>query len=273
MFCPKCGTQNLDRASYCSICGNNLYPFKQEIEKKGITGKLGKLGVPGFRSGKTWKMVLASLGYFFICLITFSVLAAFYFGGNIPETNEETSTALQKIQHTSSYIYTQDDIKEIDVLARWIAKNDAESIFFERYTINEGTTKLVMFPPYANTVVSIERLIKKYDEYSLTDINTMLYYNNVYTTVSGFQTHGYYSNNDVSDIHAIIEYDGGKICRGKIDSVESTTATNDIKNSYYETSISATFPCYSDVYIKNVKFVYIAGSDKVTFNVEMNKYK
>jgi len=31
-----------------------------------ITEKLGKAGIPGFRSGKKWKMLLASIGYLFI---------------------------------------------------------------------------------------------------------------------------------------------------------------------------------------------------------------
>lgn len=30
----------------------------------GITEKLGKMGIPGFRSGKKWKMAIAIFGYF-----------------------------------------------------------------------------------------------------------------------------------------------------------------------------------------------------------------
>lgn len=69
MYCPKCGTQNLDNASFCVKCGNNLSSIKPEIERKGITGMLGKMGIPGFRSGKKWKMVIATFGYFMMFLI------------------------------------------------------------------------------------------------------------------------------------------------------------------------------------------------------------
>lgn len=62
MFCQKCGTQNSDDDKFCSKCGNDLKSTIQ-AEKKGITGKLGKMGVPGFRSGKTWKMATATFVY------------------------------------------------------------------------------------------------------------------------------------------------------------------------------------------------------------------
>ncbi len=42
---------------------------KVQAERKGISGKLGKMGIPGFRSGKTWKMALATFVYFFIILV------------------------------------------------------------------------------------------------------------------------------------------------------------------------------------------------------------
>lgn len=69
MFCQKCGTENKDDVKFCSKCGNDLKSSKVETERKGITGKLGKMGIPGFRSGKTWKMGIAFIGYFFIIMI------------------------------------------------------------------------------------------------------------------------------------------------------------------------------------------------------------
>ncbi len=69
MFCQKCGTENKDDVKFCSKCGNDLKSTKVETERKGITGKLGKMGIPGFRSGKSWKMGLAFIGYFFIIMI------------------------------------------------------------------------------------------------------------------------------------------------------------------------------------------------------------
>jgi uncharacterized membrane protein YvbJ len=81
MYCSKCGTQNQDDATFCNKCGNNLSSI---TERRGITGKLGKMGIPGFRSGKSWKMVLASLVYFTVGISLFviiaAVIAAFVFG-------------------------------------------------------------------------------------------------------------------------------------------------------------------------------------------------
>ncbi|MDO9098909.1 MAG: zinc-ribbon domain-containing protein [Candidatus Methanoperedens sp.] len=47
MFCQKCGTQNLDDASFCVKCGNNFQSIKPEFEKKPIneTSRLSGLGI------------------------------------------------------------------------------------------------------------------------------------------------------------------------------------------------------------------------------------
>lgn len=68
MFCQKCGAQNPDDGKFCNKCGNELKSTVQ-AERKGISSKLGKMGIPGFRSGKTWKMALATFVYFFIILV------------------------------------------------------------------------------------------------------------------------------------------------------------------------------------------------------------
>ena len=71
MFCQKCGTQNSDDDKFCSKCGNDL-KSTVKAERKGISGKLGKWGIPGFRSGKTWKMAIATFVYvmFILALIS-----------------------------------------------------------------------------------------------------------------------------------------------------------------------------------------------------------
>lgn len=74
MFCQKCGTQNPDDGKFCSKCGNDLKSTIQ-AERKGISGKLGKMGIPGFRSGKTWKMAIAIFGYFGIFLILLALIS------------------------------------------------------------------------------------------------------------------------------------------------------------------------------------------------------
>ena len=56
MFCQKCGTQNPDDGKFCSKCGNDLKSTIQ-AERKGISGKLGKWGIPGslvLRIQNTW---------------------------------------------------------------------------------------------------------------------------------------------------------------------------------------------------------------------------
>jgi hypothetical protein len=114
MFCQKCGTENKDDGKFCSKCGNDLKSAKVEAERKGITGKLGKMGIPGFRSGESWKMILATLVYFFlgifILIVGSAVIAAFVFGlggtqtsaptlSIVASNHPDTSGADIKIQH------------------------------------------------------------------------------------------------------------------------------------------------------------------------------
>ncbi len=114
MYCQKCGTQNPDDTTFCSKCGNDLKSVKQEKERNGITGKLGKMGIPGFRSGKSWKMAVATLVYIFIgipiILIFLGFVSAFVFGIGGTQTSAptlsivasnypDTSGADIKIQH------------------------------------------------------------------------------------------------------------------------------------------------------------------------------
>ncbi len=84
MYCAKCGTENKDDGKFCSKCGNDLKSAKVETERNGITGKLGKMGIPGFRSGESWKMAFATLAYFFIgipiIIIFLAFISAFVFG-------------------------------------------------------------------------------------------------------------------------------------------------------------------------------------------------
>ncbi|MDD5457758.1 MAG: DUF4352 domain-containing protein [Candidatus Margulisbacteria bacterium] len=101
MFCQKCGTQNPDDGKFCSKCGNDLKSVKVETERKGITGKLGKMGIPGFRSGKTWKMTLATLVYLFIGIPIFSgFIAAFVFGVSSSDTNTPSASQVKTSEAT-----------------------------------------------------------------------------------------------------------------------------------------------------------------------------
>jgi hypothetical protein len=75
MYCSKCGSQNQDDATFCIKCGNNLISISPE--RKGIIGKLGKMGVPGFRSGKWWRMAIAIPIYLILALFLTAFIAAF----------------------------------------------------------------------------------------------------------------------------------------------------------------------------------------------------
>ncbi len=84
MFCQKCGTQNSDDDKFCSKCGNDL-KSTVKVEKKGIMSKLGQMGIPGFRSGKTWKMTIATFVYVMF------ILAIIYGSSNKPSSDGEAS--------------------------------------------------------------------------------------------------------------------------------------------------------------------------------------
>lgn len=105
MFCQKCGSQNPDDVTFCSKCGNNLKSVQVESERKGITGKLRKMGIPGFRSGTTWKMILAILVYIFIgipILLIFSgFISSLVFGVDETQTRAPMLNIL-----TSNYLDT-----------------------------------------------------------------------------------------------------------------------------------------------------------------------
>ena len=46
-----------------------------KVNKMSITEKLGKASIPGFRSGKKWKMAIAIFGYLFIALILLVIVS------------------------------------------------------------------------------------------------------------------------------------------------------------------------------------------------------
>lgn len=62
------------------IVGGLLAIRKGEEQKENrgdisLTEKLGKMGIPGFRSGKKWKMVVAIFGYFLIFIILLALVS------------------------------------------------------------------------------------------------------------------------------------------------------------------------------------------------------
>lgn len=200
--------------------------------------------------------------------------------------NEETGTSNNELDEISPInqevktpetlkIYNEDDVKRVVAEAKGMADNiEQKRSFYGKYTITKGNSYLVMFTPYANTVGTITRAIEKYDEYTLDDVRKLISRDNIYTTAFKITTSDYISSWDTSNVRAVIEDEEGNICRGKIDNVDSEIGEMDNNfNFNYETSISATFDCFSDMYNKNVNFIYIAGNSKVIFNVNMKNYK
>jgi hypothetical protein len=72
-----------------------------------IIEKLGKAGVPGFRSGKKWKIVIASIVYFFIIMnvlvISLAVVVSISSMGpaNIPATSTPEATEIKVVEESA----------------------------------------------------------------------------------------------------------------------------------------------------------------------------
>ncbi len=61
-----------------------------------LTERLGKMGIPGFRSGKTWKMIIATIGYIFIFMMLLAIISP----------TEEKTTPTAKIRPLVTQIAT-----------------------------------------------------------------------------------------------------------------------------------------------------------------------
>lgn len=124
MYCSKCGTQNPDDAGFCSKCGNNFISIdKTAIESKGIKVKLGKMGVPGFRSGKTWKMVLATFTYLWIGLV---FLAGF---------SEKSDQQIEPVPNqTYSQTQTTPSEKSTEIILKTYYMNNIMSGVYNQYS-------------------------------------------------------------------------------------------------------------------------------------------
>ena len=67
MFCTKCGQSAPDQTRFCGRCGAHL-PSDASKENSRESLPLWR-SIPGFRSKTPWKMILASVVYFFILLV------------------------------------------------------------------------------------------------------------------------------------------------------------------------------------------------------------
>lgn len=132
MFCQKCGTENKDDVKFCSKCGNDLKSPKVETERKGITGKLGKMGIPGFRSGKTWKMGLAFIGYFFVIMILLGSISPNNSDTNAPSTPQiQNSKASQSAPTSTPQKNEVGSYENPAIVGRMIADKTAEFTVLE----------------------------------------------------------------------------------------------------------------------------------------------
>ncbi len=145
MYCIKCGTQNPDDANFCIKCGNSLRVIKPEIERKGITGKLGKMGVLGFRSGKKWKMAIAIFGYFFIFLILLALIVP----SPSPTTQNPQSPKEKSLEEYVYIKYTGYRIDEINEYNKagtgrtyFVIKLEIENHGYQRFPVSSSYFEL-----------------------------------------------------------------------------------------------------------------------------------
>lgn len=169
-------------------------------------------------------------------------------------------------------LYTDADVTTAIALAKGMAdKPDQKAAFVTQYRMEKPAGTLVMFTPYANTIMNIAGRIERYDDYTTTEVSVGLETNKVFTTAFSISTEEMYSSWDTEKVRAVIEYDD-KICRGSIDNLESEIVDFMAANPY-RTTLSATFPCFNEVRNKQVRYVYVFGSQKTLFDVDMTKYK
>lgn len=76
---------------------------KKNEEKKTFLSK-----VPGFRSGKLWKKILASIGYAFITLIVIGIIS----GDDAQQV--QTQDPIPQEQHQTSSVNENHDVSEIN---------------------------------------------------------------------------------------------------------------------------------------------------------------
>jgi len=89
----------------------------------GLIDKLSELGIPGFRSKTTWKMIVGTIGYLFIFFIVFSLIVAAMVGPI--DTEDETDTEYELdiaiegegTVNPSEGTHTYEDGKEVTVEA------------------------------------------------------------------------------------------------------------------------------------------------------------
>lgn len=87
-ICPMCKTVNDDNAKYCKNCGKWLLDtINPAISKKSFLQR-----IPGFRSGKWWKKVIASIFYGIILLFIIGLMIP----TNSAPTHNSKTTVTQK---------------------------------------------------------------------------------------------------------------------------------------------------------------------------------
>ena len=184
--------------------------------------------------------------------------------------------AQEPVDVPSSSVYNEADVESVVGVAKGLANEQQLQLnYFTKYIVLQGNTRLVVLTPYANTAMSLVRMIERYDEYTLADVRSLLNGNTVYTTAANIKTEELYSNWDKSALRAVIEIEPGKVCRGTINNVDTKMGDVDMENYQvsYLATISAAFDCYGGIYDKKVKVVYIVGTNKVVFDVDMRTLK
>jgi hypothetical protein len=183
VFCPHCGSEIKDEeAEFCSRCGNILK--KPLPESKSFIRK-----IPGFRSGKWWKMLLAILGYGFIILLILGAISPDTSPSisNI-ETNPRSMDQTSKITSSEATInfdlnkiagiglpihnhWTDKDINDGKIVYIDLVNTRNEAISFRDADINGLTVKLRVLGLDPNTKdFTIELFSRTYPNLNYDDI-------------------------------------------------------------------------------------------------------
>ncbi len=135
-----------------------------------LAERLGKMGIPGFRSGKKWKMVIATFGYLFIILMLLPT-----------PHNTDTQSASTNIQSTGTNIQSADtNTKQTDTTGVPTSKPTKSIVitYSDRTTDSLGDFSK---PKAGNTFLVVTMTIKNngYDKFGTNQLYFSVVTNNV----------------------------------------------------------------------------------------------
>jgi hypothetical protein len=169
--------------------------------------------------------------------------------------------------------YAESDVLSVIEEGRNIAMEEQAFLgFLSSYLTTRDGLSISITTPFGYASLIVKDNHENNLIYDLNDVRDVLYWNTLGAMIFNFKTTNTYSDtSDTGDLKAYIEYNGGTVCESK--SFDQVSSELDIETTLYRTTISATFDCYNDVYNKKVRFVFIAGDDEASFDIDMDNLK